>query len=385
MNLNPSISHGPYSASIPPVSAGSMTVDWDMYGNTHPNLAINPASFDFDLPDLGVPAVSSASSGVIGPHNHFPHTSNNATLAFGNDLISPSTIQAQRGHYSFDDHWDGDLGRDEASTSKVATPMGTVTNNPWADLDDGTNEDSRSKPLQQPKRVSRTKRQRKDARKTSEASIGGSSSTGGPAMSVSDPASPSSASQHSRASIGSKSASIASTASTTPSRQPKLRSASRTSKNSHAKPHDTPEERRTRASHNLVEKQYRNRLNAQFESLLNSLPEQLRAGNTSNGGDESDGNDQDRRVSKGEVLEMARRHIQTLEQERSELEREKNELQGSLKRLKDGALEEKSSSPGTSQGVALDSDIDIDDAVAVADVDVDGEEESPGVSNRGRN
>ena len=114
----------------------------------------------------------------------------------------------------------------------------------------------------------------------------------------------------------------------------KLRSASRTSKNTHHKPAETPEERRTRASHNLVEKQYRNRLNAQFESLLNSLPEIPRSGE---GQDDDDGGEADgeRRVSKAEVLDMARRHIKQLEKERADLERERNGLLDTMEKLRD--------------------------------------------------
>lgn len=161
---------------------------------------------------------------------------------------------------------------------------------------------------------------------------------------------------------------MASTTSTASSRQSKLRSASRTSKNSRDKPNDTPEERRTRASHNLVEKQYRNRLNAQFESLLNALPEQARFGGNASGngnGDEneSDGaNEADRRVSKGEVLEMARKHIQALEQERNQLERENLELQGSLRQLKGSTSEGTTSSSGQQTPLDFNSNTDQDTA-----------------------
>ncbi|KAH6976881.1 hypothetical protein EDB80DRAFT_593824 [Ilyonectria destructans] len=240
-----------------------------------------------------------------------------------------------------------------------AFSLGTVASNPWAEPgpDEAQEEDHISSSRQ--KRTARSRRQKRDNRKSSETSLAGSASTGGGAPSVSDAASPSSTSQDSRASNGSESTSMASTASTASSRQAKLRSASRTSKNSHSRPNDTPKERRTRASHNLVEKQYRNRLNAQFESLLSALPEQLRAGNNGNGDtDESEGNDADRRVSKGEVLEMARKHIQLLEQERAELERENLELHGNLRRLKGSASDGTVSS--SSQETPLDFKADAD-------------------------
>ncbi|KAJ4304431.1 hypothetical protein N0V88_002044 [Collariella sp. IMI 366227] len=57
----------------------------------------------------------------------------------------------------------------------------------------------------------------------------------------------------------------------------KLRSASRASKNMQFRPQETPQERKSRNSHNLVEKQYRNRLNMQFEILMNTLPESMRS------------------------------------------------------------------------------------------------------------
>jgi hypothetical protein len=143
--------------------------------------------------------------------------------------------------------------------------------------------------------------------------------------------------------------------STTSSRPSKLRSASRTSKNSHNKPNDTVEERRTRASHNLVEKQYRNRLNSQFESLLGALPEQIRSGRDD--ADSDGGADWgDRRVSKGEVLEMARKHIETLERERDMLERENNDLQGSLAHYRNSSGHEESG-----QDTPLDFNINMDD------------------------
>ncbi|KAL0931637.1 helix-loop-helix DNA-binding domain-containing protein [Colletotrichum truncatum] len=147
-----------------------------------------------------------------------------------------------------------------------------------------------------------------------------------------------------RTSVSGRSNKSASVASTTASSSktapaPRLRSASRTSKNALQKPAETAEERRTRASHNLVEKQYRNRLNAQFEGLLNALPEQVRGpastgadgggdGGGGGGGYESDPQpaDQERRVSKAEVLDMARRHIKSLERERDELQRERGDL-----------------------------------------------------------
>ncbi|GJC95419.1 helix-loop-helix DNA-binding domain-containing protein [Colletotrichum higginsianum] len=157
-----------------------------------------------------------------------------------------------------------------------------------------------------------------------------------------------------------KSASVASSAGsgskTAP--VPRLRSASRTSKNQSQKPTETLEERRTRASHNLVEKQYRNRLNAQFEGLLNALPEQARGPGDAGDGGESDPQqaDQERRVSKAEVLDMARRHIKSLEREREVLHRERGELLRNLETLeREAAL---------NQGGRLDEFLDVQGTAA---------------------
>ncbi|KAJ9419084.1 hypothetical protein FOXG_16142 [Fusarium oxysporum f. sp. lycopersici 4287] len=245
-----------------------------------------------------------------------------------------------------------------------AFSLGTVASKPWAEPGlDGAQEDDHTSSSRQ-KRTARSRRQKRDNRKSSETSL---ANTGG-APSVSDAASPSFTPQYSRASIGSGSTPMASAASTASSRQAKLRSASHTSKNSHSRPNDTPKERRTRASHNLVEKQYRNRLNAQFESLLSVLPEQLRAANNGNGDtDDSEGNDADRRVSKGEVLEMARKHIQLLEQGRAELERKNLELRGNLRRLKGSASDGTVSS--SSQETPLDFKADANGETQAGDQD----------------
>lgn len=121
----------------------------------------------------------------------------------------------------------------------------------------------------------------------------------------------------------------------------KLRSASRASKNTHHKPAETPEERKTRASHNLVEKQYRNRLNIQFENLLNSLPD-LSRDNEGEVGEDGDV-EGERRVSKAEVLDMARRHIKQLEKDKLGLETERDQLLQMMETLRETYAQELSS------------------------------------------
>ncbi|KAI0014046.1 hypothetical protein F4779DRAFT_203551 [Xylariaceae sp. FL0662B] len=112
----------------------------------------------------------------------------------------------------------------------------------------------------------------------------------------------------------------------------RLRSASRTSKNTHHNPPATVEERKSRETHNQVEKQYRNRLNSHFESLLDVLPETMQTGEGDENGESLDLTD--RRVSKAEVLDMARRHIQALERECAALEGERDELRSNMVKLR---------------------------------------------------
>lgn len=314
-----------------------------------PNLQLNANQFDFEVP---------GHINVSGQPTHMTHApSNPNSFNYGHNIVSPSSIHPNNAHFDAGvaAQWDDSLGHD-ASTPKVRTPSHHVSSNPWAEINEPA-DDNNLTPVSRSRKAGRTRRQKKEPRKLSDASQGaGSNSTGGTAPSVSDAASPSSTSQHSRASVGSKSASMTSAASTASSRQSKLRSASRTSKNSRDKPNDTPEDRRTRASHNLVEKQYRNRLNAQFESLLNALPDQVRhsdnGGGNGNEDNESDqANDPDRRVSKGEVLEMARKHIQALERERNQLELENLELHGSLRKLKGPESESRTDSSGQESSV----------------------------------
>lgn len=84
----------------------------------------------------------------------------------------------------------------------------------------------------------------------------------------------------------------------------------------------TAEEQRARQSHNLVEKKYRNRLNAQFEQLLAVLPADEQR--DSKRGGSQDG--EEKRMSKGDVLDLARRRIRALEDEKARLQAERQAL-----------------------------------------------------------
>ncbi|CAK7269491.1 hypothetical protein SEPCBS57363_003629 [Sporothrix epigloea] len=91
----------------------------------------------------------------------------------------------------------------------------------------------------------------------------------------------------------------------------------------------TLEERRVRQNHNIVEKQYRNRLNSQFERLLSILP-----ANRLDGPDMGQSVDlDDRRMSKAEVLKLARRRIYSLNDEIQKLNTESESLRSSVQTL----------------------------------------------------
>lgn len=102
-------------------------------------------------------------------------------------------------------------------------------------------------------------------------------------------------------------------------RQPtQLRTASRAPKKRSQlaqRPAESTEDVKARAAHNQVEQQYRKRLNGYFEKLLEVLPE---------------GEAGERRVSKAEVLDLARRRIKVLEKEMAGLQKERKELRGRI-------------------------------------------------------
>lgn len=83
-----------------------------------------------------------------------------------------------------------------------------------------------------------------------------------------------------------------------------------------------------RVTHNMIERQYRTRLNGHFEELFQSLPENMRV-------EELDTNNANapsstKKISKGEVLMKAREYIQDLERE-GEVLREDNEKLRAMK------------------------------------------------------
>lgn len=70
-----------------------------------------------------------------------------------------------------------------------------------------------------------------------------------------------------------------------------------------------------------MERQYRARLNEQYATLLSALPKELTS---------SHGNDSETKLSKMEILDLAKKHIATLEKEGEQLEEEKIMLRGQI-------------------------------------------------------
>ncbi|KAH6953680.1 hypothetical protein BKA56DRAFT_604549 [Ilyonectria sp. MPI-CAGE-AT-0026] len=118
----------------------------------------------------------------------------------------------------------------------------------------------------------------------------------------------------------------------------KLRSASRKLKTPSIKTmagkkvHVSPADKQTRHCHNQVEKQYRNRLNLQFENLLNALPAVQSENDHIDGlGNGHDNNS--RCFSKGEVLGRAKRRIKSLERDYEVLAMERDRLLADITRI----------------------------------------------------
>jgi len=93
-------------------------------------------------------------------------------------------------------------------------------------------------------------------------------------------------------------------------------------------PKDKSKGKTTRSNHNQVEKQYRNRLNAQFENLLVRIPKDVEG----DGRVYEDG--PDKRISKSEVLVLAQKAIKELEAKGQDFMTENERLTREITRLK---------------------------------------------------
>ena len=136
---------------------------------------------------------------------------------------------------------------------------------------------------------------------------------------------------------------------TTPA--PALRTATR--RNQQTKPTqkkgETQQKQRARTSHNLVEKEYRSRLHGYFEALLAVLPPELHethkvdddrgAGGRGASTSSSPTTGQHKKLSKAEVLERARHHIESLEKDNGRQKQELSELRVALEQMEQTTME----------------------------------------------
>ncbi|KAK4237207.1 hypothetical protein C8A03DRAFT_16231 [Achaetomium macrosporum] len=139
------------------------------------------------------------------------------------------------------------------------------------------------------------------------------------------------------------------------------------------KPGESPEHQRARATHNLVEEQYRRRLHARFEALLEVLPPEeileqdgdgewvgvrgrsSKSGSGSDGSGSSSGNGQRKRMSKVEVLNRAARVMRFLERNiertRAEVEVLKREKEVAVKGARMSMVQRGHSGEGQGMGI----------------------------------
>ncbi len=87
----------------------------------------------------------------------------------------------------------------------------------------------------------------------------------------------------------------------------------------------------TRVTHHMIEKRYRTRLNIQFTNLQEAIPQEV-IGTQFDDYDDAGG--RKGKVSKGDVLAIAKKYIQTLEQDKQNLERENMEYKQSISHLR---------------------------------------------------
>jgi hypothetical protein len=83
---------------------------------------------------------------------------------------------------------------------------------------------------------------------------------------------------------------------------------------------------KSRLKHDQTEKRYRKRLNSQFENLLSALPARLIAESEGSIGGPDDR--REKRISKADILMLAKGHIEQLERKQRELEGKNRQMAG---------------------------------------------------------
>lgn len=88
-----------------------------------------------------------------------------------------------------------------------------------------------------------------------------------------------------------------------------------------------------RFTHNMIERQYRTRLNGHFETLFQSLPPTMKVDDT-----EAEQGNPGKKISKGEVLMKAREYIQDLEKEGEYLRQDNERLRARKEELESNQI-----------------------------------------------
>jgi hypothetical protein len=106
-----------------------------------------------------------------------------------------------------------------------------------------------------------------------------------------------------------------------------LRTATRRSKRSDPppKPGETPEHHRARTTHNIAEKEYRQRLQRSFQQLLDALPDIMEG---TGDGSRQTWRKQHRQMSKVDVLTETTRVLEFLESDNRRIKAELEQLKG---------------------------------------------------------
>lgn len=119
-----------------------------------------------------------------------------------------------------------------------------------------------------------------------------------------------------------------------PSPGPSLRTATRRFKRAETtpKPDETPEHRRARTTHNMVEQEYRRRLTTSFQQLLDSLPGDILADGDADGASPETQRKKQQRMSKADVLARTVRIIKFLESDVQGIKREVGQMKEQLQK-----------------------------------------------------
>lgn len=139
--------------------------------------------------------------------------------------------------------------------------------------------------------------------------------------------------------LGKKRAPHMNTSTENPPPGPSLRTATRKFKQAEAppKPGESPERRRARTNHNMVEQEYRRRLTKSFKQLLESLPEDILPDEGADGNSPGPRSKKKKPMSKVDVLQRTVQVIKFLESDVEKIRREVVRMKAQLREPIGGA------------------------------------------------